>query len=114
MNQFTRNLILWGLISLAMVIVFNLFSQPQSSLQERMTYSEFLNQAQKGKIADVIIQGDIIKGKTTEGKSFQLYAPSDPQLVSKLIEQHVDVRAEPIEDSPWYMTLLVSWFPMLL
>lgn len=114
MNQFTRNLILWGLISLAMVIVFNLFSQPQSSLQERMTYSEFLNQAQKGKIADVIIQGDIIKGKTTEGKSFQLYAPSDPQLVSKLIEQHVNVRAEPIEDSPWYMTLLVSWFPMLL
>lgn len=114
MNQFTRNLILWGLISLAMVIVFNLFSQPQSSLQERMTYSEFLNQAQKGKIANVIIQGDIIKGKTTEGKSFQLYAPSDPQLVSKLIEQHVDVRAEPIEDSPWYMTLLVSWFPMLL
>lgn len=114
MNQFTRNLILWGLISLAMVIVFNLFSQPQSSLQERMTYSEFLNQAQKGKIADVIIQGDIIKGKTTEGKSFQLYAPSDPQLVSKLIEQKVDVRAEPIEDSPWYMTLLVSWFPMLL
>ena len=56
----------------------------------------------------------ILTGKTTDGKSFQIYVPNDPGLVDKLIAEKVEVRAEPVEDSPWYMTLLVSWFPMLL
>ena len=42
---------LWGVISLAMVIVFNLFSQPQHSSQPSVTYSEFLRQAAKGLFA---------------------------------------------------------------
>ena len=96
---------LWGVISLAMVIVFNLFSQPQHSAQPSVTYSEFLRQAAKG---------NTLTGKTTDGKSFQIYVPNDPGLVDKLIAEKVEVRAEPVEDSPWYMTLLVSWFPMLL
>ena len=114
MNQFTRNLMLWGVISLAMVIVFNLFSQPQPTSQQRLTYSEFLRQADKGEIAEVVIQGNTLTGKTTDGKSFQIYAPRDLNLVDKLIAQKIEVRAEPPEESPWYMTLLVSWFPMLL
>ena len=58
MNQFTRNLMLWGVISLAMVIVFNLFSQPQHSSQPSVTYSEFLRQAAKGEVSEVVIQGN--------------------------------------------------------
>ena len=114
LNQFTRNLMLWGIISLAMVIVFNLFSQPQHSAQPSMTYSEFLRQAASGDVSDVLIQGNTITGKTSDGKSFKIYAPNDPSLVDKLIAEKVEVRAEPAEESPWYMTLLVSWFPMLL
>ena len=105
---------LWGVISLAMVIVFNLFSQPQHSSQPSVTYSEFLRQAAKGEVSEVVIQGNTLTGKTTDGKSFQIYVPNDPGLVDKLIAEKVEVRAEPVEDSPWYMTLLVSWFPMLL
>ena len=114
MNQFTRNLLLWGIISLAMVIVFNLFSQPQPASQQRLTYSEFLRQADRGEIAEAAIQGNTISGKTRDGKPFQIYAPEDPGLVDKLIAQKVEVRAEPPEESPWYVTLLLSWFPMLL
>ena len=105
---------LWGVISLAMVIVFNLFSQPQHSSQPSVTYSEFLRQAAKGEVSEVSIQGNTLTGKTSDGKSFQIYVPNDPGLVDKLIAEKVEVRAEPVEDSPWYMTLLVSWFPMLL
>ena len=114
MNQFTRNLLLWGVISLAMVLVFNLFSQPQHATQPSMTYSEFLRQAEKGEVSEVAIQGNTITGKTVDGKTFQIFAPADPGLVDKLLAQKVEVRAEPAEESPWYMTLLVSWFPMLL
>ncbi len=114
MNQFTRNLLLWGIISLAMVVVFNMFGQPQPAAQSRMTYSEFLQQVEDGKVAEVVLQGNTITGKTLDDRSFQIYAPRDPGLVDKLIAGKVDVKAEPQEDSPWYMTLLVSWFPMLL
>ncbi|MEG2140294.1 MAG: ATP-dependent metallopeptidase FtsH/Yme1/Tma family protein, partial [Bilophila sp.] len=55
---------LWGVISLAMVVVFNLFSQPQTSSQQRVTYSEFLRQAEKGEVAEVVIQGHTITGRT--------------------------------------------------
>ena len=105
---------LWGVISLAMVVVFNLFSQPQQTAQSSVTYSEFLRQAASGEISEVVIQGNNITGKTTAGKPFHIYAPADPGLVDKLIAEKVEVRAEPAEESPWYMTLLVSWFPMLL
>ena len=80
MNQFTRNLMLWGVISLAMVIVFNLFSQPQHSSQPSVTYSEFLRQAAKGEVSEVVIQGNTLTGKTTDGKSFRFTSPTIPAL----------------------------------
>lgn len=114
MNQFTRNIMLWGIISLAMVLVFNVFNQPQPANHAKISYSEFLTQAEKGDVTNVVIQGNLIKGQTTDGKPFQIYAPRDASLVDKLIQWKVDVKAEPQEESPWYMTLLLSWFPMLL
>ncbi|MFV0421799.1 ATP-dependent zinc metalloprotease FtsH [Oleidesulfovibrio sp.] len=113
MNQFSRNLVLWAVISLLMVVLFNLFSQPPGP-QSQMTYTEFLSKVSQGEVVQVTIQGDKLKGQTVEGNSFQTYAPKDPALVDRLIKQGVQVKAEPQEEAPWYMTLLVSWFPMLL
>ncbi len=114
MNQFSRNIILWGIISLIMVMVFNVFNQPQNGAHGKLAYSEFVQQAKNGEIADVLIKGNILTGKTTDGRTFQTYAPQDPSMVQKLIDDNIVVRAESPDDSPWYMTLLISWFPMLL
>ncbi len=114
MNQFSRNILLWGIISLALVLVFNLFSQPQPTAQQKLTYSEFLRQAEQGDVREVTIQGNQITGRSGDGQTFQIYAPYDAGLIDKLIKWNVDVKAEPVEDSPWYMTLFISWFPMLL
>lgn len=113
MNQFSRNLILWAIISLLMVVLFNLFNQPQGT-QARLTYTEFLQKVERGEVLRVTIQGQKLTGENSEGKAFQTYAPHDPELVARLISQKVEVKAEPQEEAPWYMTLLVSWFPMLL
>ena len=107
-------MMLWAAIALAMIMLFNMFNQPSSSSGKRMPYSEFLERVEKGDITDVLIQGHAISGKTLDGFAFQTYAPQDPGLVNKLLDKKVAVKAEPSEDSPWYMTLLVSWFPMLL
>ncbi len=113
MNQFTRNLALWGIIALAMVMIFNMFQQPQNAAQQ-VSYTEFLEKVDKGQIPEVTIQGDILTGKDINGKSVQAYAPTDSGLVERLIEKKVAIKAEPLEDQPWYMSLFVSWFPMLL
>ena len=107
-------MMLWAAIALAMVMLFNMFNQTASSSGKRMPYSEFLDRVEKGGITEVLIQGHSISGRTLDGFVFQTYAPQDPGLVGKLLDKKVAVKAEPSEESPWYMTLLVSWFPMLL
>ncbi|MCT4536213.1 ATP-dependent zinc metalloprotease FtsH [Halodesulfovibrio sp.] len=113
MNQFSRNLILWAVISLLMVVLFNMFSQPQNS-QTKVSYTKFLELVDKGEIAEVSIQGQKLLAKEHGGTVVNTYAPDDPKLVDRLVGKGIVVNAEPKEDSPWYMTLLVSWFPMLL
>ncbi len=113
LNQFTRNLILWGVISLLMVALFNVFNAPQAP-QAKMDYSVFLQSVQDGKISEVTMQGRKLIGKTVDGATFQSYSPDDPSLVGKLIGQHVAVKAEPPEEASWFTTMLVSWLPMLI
>ena len=97
---------LWAIIVLAMVMLFNMFQQPQGVMQ-RVPYSDFLNQVEGGQILSVTMQGHTLTGKTSDGKTVQTYAPQDLGLVNRLIEKKVEVKAEPPEEQPWYMTLLV-------
>ncbi|HML52958.1 MAG TPA: ATP-dependent zinc metalloprotease FtsH [Solidesulfovibrio magneticus] len=113
MNSFAKNLMLWAAISLVMVVLFNLFNQPQSQ-SAKLSYSEFMQKVNAGDVVSVKIQGKKITGVATGGGKFLTYAPEDPNLVGSLMAKKIEVMAEPDEDSPWYMTLLVSWFPMLL
>ncbi len=113
LNQFTRNLTLWAIIALAMVMLFNMFQQPQSQ-NEPVSYTEFLQKVDDGDITSVTIQGRNLIGHDIQGKNVQTYTPADGDLVNRLLEKKVAINAEPLDDQPWYMTLLISWFPMLL
>ena len=113
LNSFAKNLMLWAAISLVMVVLFNLFNQPQGA-SAKLSYSDFMQKVNSGEVVSVRIQGRKISGVTTGGGKFLTYAPEDPSMVSSLMQKKVEVVAEPDEESPWYMTLLVSWFPMLL
>ena len=114
MNQMSRNIMLMCVTLLIGAMMFNLFTKPQTVGQEKMSYSEFVNLAESGGVADVLIQGNNISGKLSDGRSFQTYAPRDPDMVSKLVASKVQVRAEPPEEAPWYISLLASWIPTLL
>jgi len=101
------------LISLTMILVFNLFNQPKSKI-EKVDYSDFRSSLESGSLKEVIIQGKNISGKYTNGKEFKSYAPDDPDLVRALREKGVKLSAKPEDQSPWYMTILISWFPMII
>jgi cell division protease FtsH len=113
LNSLQKNIALWLVISLVFVLLYHLFNQPKN-VQENIIFSDFITFAERGEVADVVIQGENITGKFTNGKSFKSYAPKDTATVPLLREKGVRIAAKPVEDSPWYMTILVSWFPMLL
>lgn len=113
MNQSYRNMAMWGLIILLVFAAINLFNQPATN-QEQITYSELLTQVENGRVSEVVIQGQNITGKLDGGRTFHTFAPRDNNMVERLVNAGVNVKAEPQEDSPWYMTLLISWLPMLL
>jgi len=112
-GPFYKNLAIWLVISVMMILLFNLFNQPRSS-SEKIIFSEFLSALDRGEIKEVTIQGHNISGRFANRREFKTYAPNYPELIKILREKEVKITAKPEEESPWYMTLLVSWFPMLL
>jgi cell division protease FtsH len=90
-----------------------MFNEPQST-KNKLTYSQFLNRVEQGDVISVEIKGKEITGRLVNDERFMTYAPDDAAVVQKLIDRGVQVEAKPKEESPWYITLLVSWFPMLL
>src|ERR1700694_5627249 len=113
MNQVSRNIALWLVVALMFLLLFNFFSRTQQRSPE-IIFSDFLNNVQKGEVASVTIQGNIISGDTSSGEHFKTYAPQDPDLVKTLRDKGVKIAARPAEGDPWWMVLLVQWFPMLL
>ncbi len=115
MNLFGKNLVLWVVIALLVVALFNIFNDSSSrSTGSSYSYSSFLSEVENGKVSEVTIQGHNIKGKTTDGRTFTTYAPEDSTLVSKLNTHGVIINAAPKEEGSMLMATLLSWFPMLL
>jgi hypothetical protein len=113
LNNFYRNLSLWVVIGLVVILLYNLFSVRPQPVTE-LVYSEFLSRVEAGEVEEVLLKGRDIAGKFQDGTQFSTYSAEDPDLVPYLREQGVRIVAEPAQDSPWYVTIFVSWFPMLL
>ena len=114
--NFNRNMALWVVIGLLIFALFNLFqgSQPRES-QTSLAFSDFIISVQAGDVRNVTIRGNEFSGHYRDGRNFQTYAPNDPSLVQTLTKQGVQIRAEPTDDgSPTLLSILISWFPMLL
>lgn len=116
MNQFYKNLSLWLVISLMMILLFNMFNKPRTTA-EKLNFSDFMTQVETGKITAVVIQGNEISGKFDgkDGKEFQTYKPySDADLTKKLLEKKVTINAKPEEEKFSWFSIFISWFPLIL
>ncbi len=114
MNTFYKNLSLWLVIGLVVVFLFNLFNKPQTKTQE-ITYSDFLSYVEKGQVAKVIIQDEKVEGTFLNKTRFKTAVPAqDRDFIPELKKKGVIIQVKPAEETPWYLTLLISWFPMLL
>ena len=113
MNPFYKNLALWLVITLMMVMLYQLFSK-QHMVETSISYTQFLAMVDEERVANVIIQGqELYVTDVNEGR-FKVYAPQDADLIKILRQKGVVINAKPPSENPWYMSVLVSWFPMIV
>ncbi|MEC9178478.1 MAG: ATP-dependent zinc metalloprotease FtsH [Pseudomonadota bacterium] len=113
----TRNLIVWVVVGLLLVSLFNFFQEgPTSSNAREINFSQFVAEVEAGNVEEVVISGDSITGKLADGQRFSSYAPpNDPTLINRLTERGVSITAKPdTSNAPTIWGILLSWFPMLL
>jgi cell division protease FtsH len=111
-NSFSKAAV-WLVVALVLFTVFKQFEGQQTRSNE-MTYSEFMQDAQNGRIKSVIVEGRVVRALTTDDRERVVYSPGDIWMVGDLLKYGVQVRAKPEEEPSLLMSLFVSWFPMLL
>jgi cell division protease FtsH len=115
MNTNFRSLAVWVIIALLLVALFNLFSNPGGSRRaNEVAYSEFLDQVEAGKVADVVITGHRINGNYATGGQFTTVHPDDQTLVPTLRKKGVKFSAKSAEDDAPFLSILLNWLPMLV
>ncbi len=112
-----RNLILWIIIALLLVALFNMFqgTSPHTNTKT-LTYTEFNQYVQEGQVKSVTIQGDQIIGQLNGDQSFKTFAPvNDPELLPSMKAKKVNITVQQGDDGvPSLMSIFINWFPMLL
>jgi len=113
MNTFLRNIGIWLVIGLVMLMLFNLVG-PRKSNEREISFSEFISQIESGSVLEVIIRGSQIHGVSDTNGSFQTQVPNYPALFKILDSHQVRVKVEPTDETNLFMAILSSWLPMIL
>ncbi len=113
MNQFYKNLSLWLVIVLMMVMLYNIFNH-QQGFQKEIGYSEFLAMVEKKGVKNVNIQGQNLIITGFSGEEYKSYAPNDAKLIEILRKNRVAIKASPPAESSMLMSIIISWLPMIV
>ena len=110
-----KNLVLWVIIALVLMMVFKNFDN--SAMSGKVSYSQFIAEVKSGRVSKVGIEGNSITGRySDDNKAFKTYSPetSNDALIGTLLENNVEIEGlEPNGNSFWAHAL-ISWFPILL
>jgi cell division protease FtsH len=113
LNDIAKNLIMWVIIAVVLMSVFNSFG-PRTSPAHEYSYSQFLEEVKSGRVQSVRIDGRTINGTLVDNQHFTTYSPGDPGLIGDLLDAGVDIDASAPERQSVLMQIFISWFPMLL
>ena len=117
MSDFAKNLIMWIIIAMVLMSVFNFYSQPQQQPSE-LTYSIFLEEVRGGNVQSVVIQesagSKTISGQTRDGQRFSVMAPRDDGLIKDLLDNRVEIEAKAPERRSIVIDILISLLPVLV
>jgi cell division protease FtsH len=114
-NDMLKNVVLWVVVAVVLMSMFNNFGGRKTATETGMSYSQFIALVKEGQIKQVNIEGPVIRGLLGTGEKFTTYTPpNDPHLVDDLLENQVEMRVELPESQSLLMQIFISWFPMLM
>ena len=114
MSDMAKNLILWLVIAVVLMSLFQSFG-PSDSNSRKVDYSTFINELTNNQLREVSISGYDINVTKTDNSKYSTYMPMrDDNLLTTLMNRNVKVTGEPLEGQSLLTQIFVSWFPMLL
>ena len=114
MNQVYKNLTLWMVIGLIVILLFTVFQGTQQNGQEQPNFSDFLKAVEQGRVDSVVIRGNLVTYALKDGGATQkTYVVDYPDLVKTLRDHGVKIAVRPHDSNPWY-AMFLPWVPMLL
>ncbi|TXK98824.1 ATP-dependent metalloprotease [Methylococcaceae bacterium HT1] len=115
MNDMFKNVLLWVVIAVVLMSVFNNFGSRTGQNNAALSYSQFIDAVKSGQVQNVILDDENgIKGQLQSGEKFTSYAPNDPHLIDDLLASGVEIKAQAATEESMLMQIFISWFPMLL
>ena len=115
MNDLAKNLLLWVVILVVLMTVFQSFSGRRGA-EQPLAYSDFLEQVKKGDVESVVIENQQIRGQLKGGQRFSAYSPEtdNRSMIGTLLDNNVRFDGQPPKETPILLQLLYSSFPILL
>jgi len=115
LNDLAKNLLLWVVILVVVMSVFQSFSS-RGRAQPELQYSEFLTQVKQGNVAEVVIDGPNIRGELKGGSRFTTISPEtdNRSMVGTLLDNEVKFTGSVPKETPLLLQLLFNAFPILL
>ena len=114
MNDMAKNIVLWVIIAVVLMTVFNSFTAPKTGAPQ-ISYTKFLEEVDRKNVSGVTIFKDgRIEGTMTSGSRFATESPNDPGLVGDLLKAGVEIRAKPPEQPSILWQILINWFPLFI
>jgi cell division protease FtsH len=117
LNDLAKNLLTWAIIAIVLVSIFNHYASVGTT-PDSLSYSEFLINVRNGQVAQVHIQstdaGNNINGSNVDGSDFQTFGPPDTKLIDDLVENKVEISAEPPTERSVFVDLILGIAPILL
>ncbi|NPA57670.1 MAG: ATP-dependent metallopeptidase FtsH/Yme1/Tma family protein [Aquificae bacterium] len=112
--QFSRSLFIWFLIGALMIFAFNMLGTRQM-VDNRVSFSEFIEMVNEGKVEQATIKGEEIIAITKDGKKIETVIPEGYSKIYDILQENgVKINVVPAEKTGWLTTLLISWLPILL
>src|SRR5436189_678052 len=114
MNQVYKNLALWMVIGLIVILLFTVFQGAQQGGQEQPNFSEFLKAVDQGRVDSVVIRGNHVTYSLKDSaQMLRTYIVEYPELIKTLKDRGVRIAVKPPDANPWY-AIFLQWVPMLL
>ncbi len=114
MNDITKNLLIWLVILVVVISVFQSFGKPASD--DTIAYSEFITAVKENRVKDVSIYPDSVEGVLNDNRKFRTVRPMvrDDKLIDDLYNHNVNFEGRELDKPGFLYQLLLSIAPVLI